>query len=164
MIHVSKPSLGEGSILLTRIEVERALTEFGEGFAIVVREEKDLVDIPLLLIPFLKEFGDVVLDEIPFGLPPMRDMQHCIDLVLGFVLPNKLAYRMNPKEHKELRQQVEELIEKGLVRENMSPCAVPTLLVSKKDGSWCICIDSRAITKNTIRCRYSIPQLDDFLY
>ena len=150
MIHVSKPSLGEGSILLTRIEVERALTKFGEGFAIVVREEKDLVDIPLLLIPFLEEFGDVVLDEIPFGLPPMRDMQHCIDLVPGFVLPNKLAYRMNPKEHKELRRQVEELIEKGLVRENMSPCAVPTLLIPKKDGSWRICINSRVVNKNTI--------------
>ena len=150
MILVSKPSLGEGSILLTRIEVERALTKFGEGFAIVVREEKDLVDIPLLLIPFLEEFGDVVLDEIPFGLPPMRDMQHCIDLVPGFVLPNKLAYRMNPKEHKELRRQVEELIEKGLVRENMSPCAVPTLLIPKKDGSWRICINSRVVNKNTI--------------
>lgn len=102
MIHVSKPSLGEGSILLTRIEVERAPAEFGERFAIVVRGEKNPVDIPLLLIPFLEEFGDVVLDEIPFSLPPMRDMQHCIDLVPGSVLPNKLAYRINPKEHKEL--------------------------------------------------------------
>ena len=88
MIHVSKPSLGEGSILLTRIEVERALAEFGEGIANMVKEEKNPVDIPLLLIPFLEEFGDVVLDKIPFGLPPMRDMQHCIDLVPSFVLPN----------------------------------------------------------------------------
>ena len=57
---------------------------------------------------------------------------------------------MNSKEHKELQRQVEELIAKGLVRENISPCAIPTLLVPKKDGSWRMCIDSRAVNKNTI--------------
>ena len=57
---------------------------------------------------------------------------------------------MNSKEHKELQWQVEELIAKGLVRENISPCAIPTLLVPKKDGSWHMCIDSRAVNKNTI--------------
>ena len=103
MTHVPKPSLGEGSNLLTRTEVERALTECGEGFAIVVREKKDQANIPPLLILFLKEFGDVIPDEIPFGLLPIRDMQHCINLVPGFVLPNKPTYRMNPKKHEELQ-------------------------------------------------------------
>ena len=74
MIHVPKPQLGKGSNLLTKTKVGRALTECGKGFAIVVREEKNPMDIPPLLIPFLKEFGDVIPDEIPFGLPPMRDM------------------------------------------------------------------------------------------
>ena len=102
MIHVPKPSLGEGSNLLTITEVERALIECGEGFAIMVREEKDPTNIPHLLIPFLEEVGDVIPDKIPFDLSPMRDMQHYIDLVHGSILPNKLAYRMNLKEHEEL--------------------------------------------------------------
>uniref|UniRef100_A0A2N9IIC5 Reverse transcriptase n=1 Tax=Fagus sylvatica TaxID=28930 RepID=A0A2N9IIC5_FAGSY len=163
MVHVPKPSFGEGTNLLTRSGVEKALMENGEGFAIVVREEKEPIEIPPSLIPFLKEFSDVVREEIPHGLPPMRDMQHCIDLVPGSVLPNKPAYRLNPKEHEELQRQVEELIEKGLVRESMSPCAVPALLVPKKDGSWRMCIDSRAVNKITIRYRFPIPRLDDLL-
>jgi hypothetical protein len=163
MVHVPKPSFGEGTNLLTRSGVEKALMENGEGFAIVVREEKEPTEIPPSLIPFLKEFSDVVPEEIPHGLPPMRDMQHCIDLVPGSVLPNKPAYRLNPKEHEELQRQVEELIEKGLVRESMSPCAVSAFLVPKKDGFWRMCIDSRAVNKITIRYRFPIPRLDDLL-
>jgi hypothetical protein len=74
MVHVPKPSFGEGTNLLTRSRVEKALMENGEGFAIAVREDKEPTEIPPSLIPFLKEFSDVVPEEIPHGLPPMRDM------------------------------------------------------------------------------------------
>jgi hypothetical protein len=73
MVHVHKPSFGEGTNLLTRSGVEKALMENGEGFAIVVREKKEPTEIPPSLISFLKEFSDVP-EEIPHGLPPMRYM------------------------------------------------------------------------------------------
>jgi hypothetical protein len=102
--------------------------------------------------------------ELPKGLPLIRGIEHQIDLVPGASLPNRPAYGLNnPKEVKEIQRQVGELLEKGYVRESLSPCSVPTLLVPKKDETMQMCVDSRATNKITIKYRFSIPDFFFFL-
>jgi hypothetical protein len=70
---------------------------------------------------------------------------------------------MNPTENIELQLQVDELLRKDLVRENMNYCAVPALFVSKKDGSFRMCMDSKATNKLTIKYHFPILRPDDML-
>ena len=90
----------------------------------------------VLLKFFYRNFEDVFLDDIPSGLPLIKGIEHQIDLVPRASIPNRSAYRSNPEETKELQRQVEKLMSKGYIQESMSPCAVPVLLVPKKDKTW----------------------------
>ena len=93
------------------------------------------------IVSLLHGFEIVFPEEILKGLPQILGIEHQIDFVLGATILNRLAYRSNPEEKKELQKKVSALMEKGYVRESMSPCAVPVILVPKKDGTWRICVD-----------------------
>ncbi|XP_021747683.1 uncharacterized protein LOC110713541 [Chenopodium quinoa] len=151
-------------LLLSLKEFENSLEKEDEVFLLFSKEEHEgFVQQNPRLAALIKEYEDVFPSELPQGLPPIRGIEHQIDLIPGAPLPNKPPYRCNPMETKELQRQTKELMQMGYVRESMSPCAVPALLVPKKDGTWRMCIDSRAVNNITIKYRFPIPRLDDML-
>uniref|UniRef100_A0A2N9I7U4 RNA-directed DNA polymerase n=1 Tax=Fagus sylvatica TaxID=28930 RepID=A0A2N9I7U4_FAGSY len=111
-------------------------------------------------IPVVREFPDVFPEDLP-GLPPDREVEFSIDLVPGTAPISKAPYRMAPAELKELKGQLEELLDKGFIRPSASPWGAPVLFVKKKDGSMRLCIDYRELNRVTIKNKYPLPRIDD---
>nr|GFC00342.1 putative reverse transcriptase domain, aspartic peptidase domain protein [Tanacetum cinerariifolium] len=83
---------------------------------------------------------DVFPDELP-GIPPVRKVEFNIELISGSEPISKTPYRIALIELKELKDQLQELLERGFIRPSVSPWGAPVLFVKKKDGSMRLCID-----------------------
>lgn len=111
-------------------------------------------------IPIVRDFPDVFPDELP-GIPPAREVEFGIELIPGAEPISKAPYRMDPVELKELKDQLQELLDNGFIRPSVSPWGAPVLFVKKKDGSMRLCIDYHELNRITIRNRYPLPRIDD---
>ena len=111
-------------------------------------------------IPIVKEFPDGFPDDIS-GLPPDKAIESVIELIPWIEPISIPPYRMAPKELKELKAQLEELLNKGFIRPSTSPWGAPVLFVKKKDGSLRLCIDYRQLKRATIRNQYPLPRIDE---
>nr|GEU85693.1 reverse transcriptase domain-containing protein [Tanacetum cinerariifolium] len=103
-------------------------------------EKKRLEDVPIIQ-NFLEDFP---------GLPPTRQVEFQIDLILGVAPITWAPYQLASSEMKELSDQLKEQSEKGFIRPSSSPWGAPVLFVKKKDGSFRICIDYRELNNLTV--------------
>jgi len=106
------------------------------------------------------DFPYVFSDELP-SLPQDRDVEFKIELVPGTTPISRRPYRTPPNELAKLNIQLQELLDKGLIRPSSSPWGCPSLFVKKKDKSLQMCVDYRPLNAVTIKNKYPLPRIDN---
>jgi hypothetical protein len=115
---------------------------------------------PVEAIRIVSEFPDVFPEELP-GMSPERKVEFAIELIPGTAPISKRAYRVSRPELVELKQQIDELLEKGYIKQSTSPWAAPVLFVEKKDGTKRMCTDYRALNEVNVKNKYPLPRIED---
>jgi hypothetical protein len=98
-------------------------------------------------------------DDLP-GMPPKRAIEFKIELQPGTTPITKAPYKMLPMELKELKVQLQGLLDKGYIHPSTSPWGCPTLFVMKKDKELRLCVDYRPLNAVTIKNKYPLPRID----
>jgi hypothetical protein len=164
-----RPEMSHTVLLISGKELLNEVNKKKDTQFVVVRKPRIFLtktrvdDLPEEIQKLLGEFADIVVEKLHCLLPPIRSISHHIDLIPRANLPNKATYRLMLQKNEEVKKQVQDLMDKGLIRESLSPSVVPTVLSPKKDGGWRMCLDSREINKITIRYIFPLPRMDDFM-
>ncbi|GKB23661.1 putative reverse transcriptase domain-containing protein [Tanacetum coccineum] len=158
MIEVANDSIpfGHGSfdIIMGMIWLSRHKAE------IVCHEKVVRIHLENGDILIVQDFPKVFPEDLS-GLPPQRQVEFRIYLVLGATPIAKSLYRLAPSQMQELSEQLQELQDKGFIRPSHSSWGVPVLFIKKKDSSFRMCIDYRELNKLTINNHYPLPMIDD---
>jgi len=167
-----------GASCVPRRAFERLVRKGAECFLYVLREVKpqtEAVKPPEELAPLQHTTGHSMLDralgpsllkqfrnDLPDHPPPERSQDHSIDT--GDARPvNKSPYGLSKEQLDEQTTQVDSLLEKNLIRPSTSPWGAPVLFAKKKDGTWRMCIDYRALNAVTLKNGYPLPKIQDCL-
>jgi hypothetical protein len=118
-----------------------------------------VVELKLEDIHVVREFLDVFPDDLA-GMPPERVIEFKIELQPGTASIAKAPYKMSPMEMKELKIQLQGLLDKGYIRPSTSPWGCSTLFVEKKDKELRLYVDYRLLNAVTIKNKYPLPYID----
>uniref|UniRef100_A0A8C5MEV2 Gypsy retrotransposon integrase-like protein 1 n=1 Tax=Leptobrachium leishanense TaxID=445787 RepID=A0A8C5MEV2_9ANUR len=109
------------------------------------------------------EFSDVFQEKGADILPPHRQYDCPIDLYPGASIPFGRIYPLSGPELNVLKDYINENLHKGFIRPSTSPVGAPIFFVGKKDGGLRPCIDYRALNKITIKNKYPLPLITEFM-
>ncbi|XP_076957041.1 uncharacterized protein LOC143632393 [Bidens hawaiensis] len=117
--------------IISMIRANKGLNQGYLAFMVYITEElkpKEIKDVPVV-----SEFFDVFPNEL-LGIPPDREVKFRIDIMPRTAPITKDLYRLAPTDMKELKIQLDELLEKGFIRPSSSPWGASILFVKTKDG------------------------------
>ncbi|XP_059074805.1 uncharacterized protein LOC131874884 [Cryptomeria japonica] len=160
-----EPKAKEAKVrLMERKEFMKEVKEEGGlCFALIPISKKEVADVGVVdqqgrprMVPYevqelLDKYKGVISEGMPKNLPPIREISHCIDFIPGATLPNKATYKLTPQQNEEVARQIADLLDASVIGKSLNPYAVPVVLAPKKEDTWRLCMDSRAINKITIR-------------
>jgi len=106
--------LMSGKEFLKQIEDDEVKYVFVKRLRVVLLHT-EISNLPEEIYEMLQEFRNILVDDLPDKLPPRRSISQHIYFILGASLPNKAAYWMSAKDNEEIKKQVQELLDKGLI-------------------------------------------------
>ena len=128
-------------------------------FASIVDTTKKVV-IELADVHVVCKFPDVFHEELP-GLSPDGEIEFEIELLLGTTPISKAPYQMAPIKLKELKQELQELLDKKFICPSYSLWGALVLFVKKKNGSMRMFIDYHELNKMMIKNKYPLLRIGD---
>jgi hypothetical protein len=146
LIHLDSPVYGKVTLHLPAISRFKASLHH-------------VAELKLEDIHVAREFLDVFPDDLP-GMPPERAMEFKIELQPGTASIDKAPYKMSPVELKELKNQLQGLLDKGYTCPSISSWGCSALFVEKKDKELRLCVDYRPLNAVTIKNKYPLPRID----
>ena len=150
---------GPMSNVISVMQARKLLRKGCEAFlALVLDSKRGQIELANILV--VKDFPNVFPEELP-SIPPVREVDLSIEILPGTTPTSRAPYRMAPTELKELKIQLQELLDKGFIRPSVSPWGALVLFVKKKDGNLRVCINYRQINKVTMKNKYPFPRIED---
>ena len=176
-VHNSEAQRLASTMLISTMQLAKALkNEEDQVYLVTLKEvQEDTAPVPEAAAPqpefqekmeaLLKKYETVIPADPDFvpPFPPARSVDHGIEVLPGSAPPNRPVYRMNPTELEELKKQLAQLTEQGLIRPSTSPYGSPIIFVKKKNGELRLCVDYRALNNVTVKNKYPLPRIDDLL-
>lgn len=117
--------------------------------------------VPSQSTDLLHKYGSVL--KSPTCLPPRRTQDHRIPLKPGQGPVSVKPYRYPYFQKTAIEKLVEEMLASGVIRPSNSPYSSPVILVKKRDGSWRMCVDYRALNSITVKDKFPIPIIEELL-
>jgi hypothetical protein len=128
-------------------------------YVILALNEKGLME-GLEHLPVVREFADVFPRGVTWDAME-RELEFTIEIKHVTEPIARTPYRMSTPELQDLRMQLKELLDLGLIRPSVPPCGAPIIFIQKKDGSWRLCIDYHQLNKEMIKNQYPLSRIDD---
>jgi hypothetical protein len=115
----SEITLKGGCLLSTKYEVNELLASNSVCYALICKDALILLhdlqqSLPPIVADILQEYADIFPSEVPAGLPPLRGIEHQIDLILSASLTNRAPYRTNPKKQKKFMAKYKNYLTRGM--------------------------------------------------